>query len=162
MGGGLCGIVSVVDSASFDFCFHLCIIIPLICHLVLSLFARVANIPNVDPTQRMRHRRASSASSQSGIVRDVRRSGSFAHTQTRDLSQSSRDFARSRSSSRTSIRHSASPRMIPAADVSSPRLVPSLGLGEVRESPRVMPTLGVGDRNSWVGLDLGELVGRRE
>jgi hypothetical protein len=57
---------------------------------------------------------------------------------------------------------SPSPRMIPTADVSSPRLVPSLGLGEVRDSPRAMPTLGVGDRNSLVGLDLGELVGRWE
>ncbi|KAG9313501.1 hypothetical protein JVU11DRAFT_5827 [Chiua virens] len=57
---------------------------------VLSLFARIANIPDVDPTQRMRHRRASSASSQSS----------------RDLS------ARSRSSSRTSMRLSASPRIV--------------------------------------------------
>ncbi|OAX38155.1 hypothetical protein K503DRAFT_770764 [Rhizopogon vinicolor AM-OR11-026] len=136
MGGGLCGIISVVD--------------------ILSLFARIANIQNVDPTQRMRHRRASSASSQSSSR------VSFAHTQARDLSQSSRDFARSRSSSRTSMRLSPSPRIIPNADVSSPRLVPSLGLGEVRESPRMIPTLGVGDRNSLVGLDLGELVGRWE
>ncbi|KAI9567482.1 hypothetical protein HD554DRAFT_2205444 [Boletus coccyginus] len=52
---------------------------------VLSFFARIANIPDVDPTQRMRHRRASSSSS-----------------------QSSRDFSvRSRSSSRTSMRLSA-------------------------------------------------------
>lgn len=57
---------------------------------VLSLFARIAHIPDVDPTQRMRHRRASSSSS-----------------------QSSRDFsARSRSSSRTSMRLSASPRIV--------------------------------------------------
>ena len=79
-----------------------------------------AYIPNVDPTQRMRHRRASSAisSSQSstrGIVRDASHSGSFAHSHTRDLSQSSRDFARSRSSSRTSMRLSASPHTIPCA-----------------------------------------------
>ncbi|KAG2135961.1 hypothetical protein DEU56DRAFT_805847 [Suillus clintonianus] len=141
MGGGLCGIVSVVD--------------------ILSLFARIANIPNVDPTQRMRHRRASSSSSHSsslGVVRDLSRSGSLSHT--RDLSQSSRDFARSRSSSRTSMRLSPSPRIIPTADVSSPRLVPSLGLGDVRDSPRMVPTLGAGDRNSLVGLDLGELMGR--
>ncbi|KAG1748337.1 uncharacterized protein EDB91DRAFT_1113472 [Suillus paluster] len=146
-GGGLCGIVSIVD--------------------ILSLFARIANIPNVDPTQRMRHRRASSSSSSShsssrGVVKDLSRSGSLAHAQTRDLSQSSRDYARSRSSSRTSMRLSPSPRIIPTADVSSPRLVPSLGLGDVRDSPRMVPTLGVGDRNSLVGLDLGELVGRWE
>lgn len=143
--GGLCGIVSIVD--------------------ILSLFARIANIPNVDPTQRMRHRRASSSSSSShsssrGVVLDLSRSGSLAHT--RDLSQSSRDFARSRSSSRTSMRLSQSPRIIPTADVSSPRVVPSLGLGDVRDSPRMVPTLGVGDRNSLVGLDLGDLVGRWE
>ncbi|KAG1775578.1 hypothetical protein EV702DRAFT_1117675 [Suillus placidus] len=140
MGGGLCGIVSVVD--------------------ILSLFARIANVPNVDPTQRMRHRRASSTSSHSSsraVVRDLSRSGSLA--QTRDLSQSSRDFARSRSSSRTSMRLSPSPRIIPTADVSSPRIVPSLGLGDVRDSPRMVPTLGAGDRNSLVGLDLGELMG---
>ncbi|KAG2343009.1 hypothetical protein BDR05DRAFT_963391 [Suillus weaverae] len=140
MGGGLCGIVSVVD--------------------ILSLFARIANVPNVDPTQRMRHRRASSTSSHSSsraVLRDLSRSGSLA--QTRDLSQSSRDFARSRSSSRTSMRLSSSPRIIPIADVSSPRIVPSLGLGDVRDSPRMVPTLGTGDRNSLVGLDLGELMG---
>ncbi|KAH7886864.1 hypothetical protein F5I97DRAFT_1807351 [Phlebopus sp. FC_14] len=71
--GCLCGIVSVVD--------------------ILSLFARIANIPDVDPTQRMRHRRASSSSSQSGGL--------------------SREFSsRSRSSSRTSMRMSASPRIV--------------------------------------------------
>lgn len=62
---------------------------------VLSLFARIANIPDVDPTRRMRHRRASSSSSQSS------------HSAlSRDLS------ARSRSSSRTSMRLSASPRIV--------------------------------------------------
>lgn len=139
MCGGLCGIVSVVD--------------------ILSLFARIANIPNVDPMQRMRHRRASSTSSHSSsrsIVRDLSHSGSLA--QTRDLSQSSRDFARSGSGSRTSMRISASPRIIPVADISSPRFVPrSLGKAD---SPRMVPTLGAGDRNSLVGLDLGEIVGR--
>ncbi|KAG0702057.1 hypothetical protein DFH29DRAFT_805544 [Suillus ampliporus] len=112
---------------------------------ILSLFARIANIPNVDPTQRMRHRRASSSSSSS-------------HSSSRGVV----DFARSRSSSRTSMRLSQSPRIIPTADVSSPRVVPSLGLGDVRDSPRMVPTLGVGDRNSLVGLDLGDLVGRWE
>lgn len=143
MGGGLCGIVSVVD--------------------ILSLFARIANVPDVDPTQRMRHRRASSTSSHSsarGIVRDLARSGSL--VQVRDLSQSSRDFARSRSSSRTSMHLSASPRIIPTVDVGSPRLVPSLGLGDIRDSPRMKPTLGAGDRNSLVGLDLGEIMERWE
>ncbi|KAF8438202.1 hypothetical protein L210DRAFT_3622160 [Boletus edulis BED1] len=62
---------------------------------ILSLFARIANIPDVDPTQRMRHRRASSSSSQSSRS-----------TLSRDLS------ARSRSSSRTSMRLSASPRIV--------------------------------------------------
>lgn len=139
MGGGLCGIVSVVD--------------------ILSLFARIANIPNVDPMQRVRHRRASSTSSHSssrGIVRDLSRSGSLAQ----NLSQSSRDFARSRSGSRTSMRLSASPRIIPVADISSPRFVPR-SLGQT-ESPRMLPTLGAGDRNSLVGLDLGEIMGRWE
>ncbi|KIK46211.1 hypothetical protein CY34DRAFT_800740 [Suillus luteus UH-Slu-Lm8-n1] len=140
MGGGLCGIVSVVD--------------------ILSLFARIANIPNVDPMQRVRHRRASSTSSHSssrGIVRDLSRSGSLAQ----NLSQSSRDFARSRSGSRTSMRLSASPRIIPVADISSPRFVPR-SLGQT-ESPRMLPTLGAaGDRNSLVGLDFGEIMGRWE
>ncbi|OBZ67663.1 Protein SDS23 [Grifola frondosa] len=63
--GSLCGIVSTVD--------------------VLSLFARMANLPDVDPKRMQRHRRASSTSSQS--------SGSW----------SSGDFGRSRSSSRTSL-----------------------------------------------------------
>ncbi|EIW54799.1 uncharacterized protein TRAVEDRAFT_73904 [Trametes versicolor FP-101664 SS1] len=61
----LCGIVSVVD--------------------VLSLFARIANVPGVDPTRMQRHRRASSTSSNDSY----RSSGSFTH--------------RSRSSSRTSL-----------------------------------------------------------
>ncbi|KAI8974861.1 hypothetical protein BD414DRAFT_176699 [Trametes punicea] len=61
----LCGIVSVVD--------------------VLSYFARLANVPGVDPTRMQRHRRASSTSSNDSF----RSSGSFA--------------ARSRSSSRTSL-----------------------------------------------------------
>ncbi|KAI6040880.1 hypothetical protein EDC04DRAFT_1391831 [Pisolithus marmoratus] len=62
---------------------------------ILSLFAIIANIPDVDPTKRMRQRRASSSSSQSS------RSGLASH-----------DFARSRSSSRASLRLSASPRIV--------------------------------------------------
>jgi len=62
--GNICGIVSVVD--------------------ILSLFARLANITDVDPTRMQRRRRASSSSSASG--------------------QSERDPGRSRSSSRTSVR----------------------------------------------------------
>jgi hypothetical protein len=62
---------------------------------ILSLFARIAHISDVDPTQRMRHRRASSSSSQSSR-------SALSH----DLS------ARSRSSSRTSMRLSASPRIV--------------------------------------------------
>ncbi|KAF9239788.1 hypothetical protein BU15DRAFT_46339 [Melanogaster broomeanus] len=68
--GNLCGIVSIVD--------------------ILSLFARIANIPDVDPTRRMRHRRASSSSSHS----------------------SNSGLARSRSSSSTRMRLSASPRIV--------------------------------------------------
>jgi hypothetical protein len=156
MGSGLCGIVSVVDSAYSVHRLSCLSLMPNLYHVVLSLFARIANVPDVDPTQRMRHRRASSTSSHSSslnIVRELSRSGS--------LSQSSRDFAHSRSNSRTSIRLSQSPRVVPIADVSSPRLVSSLGLGDIRDSPRMAPTLGAGDRNS-VGLDLGELMGRWE
>ncbi|KIJ15960.1 hypothetical protein PAXINDRAFT_162950 [Paxillus involutus ATCC 200175] len=64
---------------------------------ILSLFARIAHIADVDPTQRMRHRRASASShsshsSQSGLARDL--------------------SIRSRSSSRTSMRLSGSPRVV--------------------------------------------------
>ncbi|KAH9836090.1 uncharacterized protein C8Q71DRAFT_65608 [Rhodofomes roseus] len=73
--GNLTGIVSTVD--------------------VLSLFARIANLPDIDPTRMQRHRRASSASSNSNS------SGS------RSSGRSSFSFgtgsARSRSSSRTSL-----------------------------------------------------------
>ncbi|KIJ61533.1 hypothetical protein HYDPIDRAFT_96311 [Hydnomerulius pinastri MD-312] len=98
--GSLCGIVSIVD--------------------ILSLFARVANIPDVDPTQRMRHRRASSSSSHSS------RSGLA-----RDLS------ARSRSSSRTSMRVSASPRIV-ATNVENRNSISSLDAFQWSElvSPR--------------------------
>lgn len=63
--GNLTGIVSTVDSELFQ--------IPQICGAsgdrdqVLSLFARVAKVPGVDPAQMRRHRRASSASSQSSF-----------------------------------------------------------------------------------------------
>ncbi|RPD60225.1 hypothetical protein L226DRAFT_494102 [Lentinus tigrinus ALCF2SS1-7] len=63
----LCGIVSVVD--------------------VLCIFARIASIPDVDPTRMQRHRRASSTSS-SSESRSPRSSG---------------DFVRSRSNSRTGL-----------------------------------------------------------
>lgn len=56
------------------------------------------------------------------------------------------------------MRISASPRIVPTVDVGSPRLVPSLRLGELRDSPRMIPTLGVGDRNS-VNFDLEERIG---
>ena len=55
---------------------------------VLSIFARIANIPDVDPRRMQRHRRASSTSSSSAGSRSPRSSG---------------DFARSRSNSRTSL-----------------------------------------------------------
>ncbi|KAG1823666.1 uncharacterized protein BJ212DRAFT_1444736 [Suillus subaureus] len=101
---------------------------------ILSLFALIANVPNVDPTQRMRHRRASSTSS-----------------------HSSRDFARSRSSSRTSMRLSQSPRIIPTADVSSPRLASSSGLGDVTHSPRMklVGWLRFGGAHGTVGVTNG-------
>ena len=53
---------------------------------MLSLFARVANIPDVDPTRMVRHRRASSTSSSDS-----------ARSPPRDI------VGRSRSSSRTSL-----------------------------------------------------------
>ncbi|KAK7685443.1 hypothetical protein QCA50_011306 [Cerrena zonata] len=65
----LSGIVSIVD--------------------ILSLFARLANIPDVDPTRMQRHRRASSTSTSSSPL-----SG---------RSPNERSFMRSRSSSRTSL-----------------------------------------------------------
>ncbi|OCH89284.1 hypothetical protein OBBRIDRAFT_29150 [Obba rivulosa] len=63
--GNLCGIVSIVDA--------------------LSLFARIANIPDVDPTRMQRHRRASSSAS--------------SHSSPSE----SGTYGRSRSSSRTSM-----------------------------------------------------------
>lgn len=84
--GNLTGIVSVVDSMWIDYflaCTYWNFRTP-----VLSLFARLAKIPNVDPTQMQRHRRASSASSSQSSLSD------------REV------FLRSRSNSRTSIRHS--------------------------------------------------------
>ncbi|RDB27974.1 Protein SDS23 [Hypsizygus marmoreus] len=70
---------------------------------ILSLFARLANIADVDPTRMQRHRRASSTSLQSSKPE-------------RDL------FLRSRSSSRTGIRRSASLILPPAIVLSeSPR-----------------------------------------
>ncbi|KAH7919305.1 hypothetical protein BV22DRAFT_1041057 [Leucogyrophana mollusca] len=107
-GGGLCGIVSTVD--------------------ILSLFARVANIPDVDPTQRMRHRRASSSSSHSSRA--------------------------SRSNSRTSVRLSASPRIV--------------AIDNPRSSPMIRPVSSGGSdnpRNSVSSLDAfqwSELVARKE
>lgn len=62
--------------------------------LVLSLFARLANITGIDPTRMQRHRRASSSSSQS--------------------SKSERDFFRSRSSSSMGVRRSSSLILPPA------------------------------------------------
>jgi hypothetical protein len=66
--GNLCGIVSIVDSES------------LVCFAaessrssvnpVLALFAKLAGIRNVDPTEMQRHRRQSSSSSQSSRSRD--------------------------------------------------------------------------------------------
>ncbi|KAF8069013.1 hypothetical protein FPV67DRAFT_1490739 [Lyophyllum atratum] len=90
--GSLSGIVSIVDSTSLP---HLgkCLTSVLFT-LVLSLFARLANISDIDPTRMKRHRRASSTSSQS----------SQSSTSDRDL------FLRSlsRSSSRTGVRRSSS------------------------------------------------------
>lgn len=63
--GNLTGIVSIVDS---QYRYQVAVYpnlltLPLL--LVLSLFARLAKVPGVDPTRMQRHRRASSASSQS-------------------------------------------------------------------------------------------------
>lgn len=64
----LTGIVSIVDSAFLFFTFPKKNMAGLFLsfifwRIVLSLFARIAKIPNIDPTQMQRHRRASSASS---------------------------------------------------------------------------------------------------
>lgn len=86
----LCGIVSVVDGTSscLDFICPAATYAHLSYYVVLSLFARLANIQDVDPTRMQRHRRASSTSSSEG-PNSPRRSSS--------------DLARSRSSSRTSV-----------------------------------------------------------
>ncbi|KAG6836948.1 hypothetical protein H0H93_000838 [Arthromyces matolae] len=82
--GSLSGIVSIVD--------------------ILSLFARVANITDIDPTMMQRHRRASSTSSQSSSDRDL--------------------FLRSlsRSSSRTSIHRNSSFVLPPAIGGRTPSI----------------------------------------
>ena len=46
--------------------------------IVLSLFARIAKIPNIDPTQMQRHRRASSASTSDRGSSGLSRSSSTA------------------------------------------------------------------------------------
>lgn len=94
--GNLSGIVSIVDSRSTFLRRN-----PhFTCHSfpVLSIFARVANVPDVDPTRMQRHRRASSASS-----------------------QSEGDQFRSRSSSRTSIHRSPSLILPPMMGMDSTR-----------------------------------------
>ena len=45
-------------------------------NVVLSLFARIAKIPNIDPTQMQRHRRASSSSTTSSDRGGLSRSSS--------------------------------------------------------------------------------------
>ncbi|KZT66231.1 hypothetical protein DAEQUDRAFT_813679 [Daedalea quercina L-15889] len=75
--GNLTGIVSTVD--------------------VLSLFARIANLPDVDPTRMQRHRRASSASSNSNSTSSGSRSSG------RSSFSFGNGSARSRSSSQTSL-----------------------------------------------------------
>lgn len=107
----LTGIVSVVDS-TFD-SFQLPwtnITNPYF--LVLSLFARCAKVPNVDPTHMQRHRRASSASSQ---------------LSDREL------FSRSRSNSRTSV-HQRSP-MIMASSPSGISVLDGASRGSVIIEP---------------------------
>jgi len=94
----LIGIVSVVD--------------------ILSLFARSAKIPNVDPTHMQRHRRASSTSS-SVSERDI--------------------FHRSRSSSRTGVK--LSPNVVTSSPsgistLGSSVVIPALDLGLSRKSSR--------------------------
>ncbi|KAI0726525.1 hypothetical protein C8Q72DRAFT_845797 [Fomitopsis betulina] len=76
--GNLTGIVSTVD--------------------VLSLFARLANLPDVDPTRMQRRRRASSASNNSNST-----GSSGSRSSGRNSFSFGTDSARSRSSSRTSL-----------------------------------------------------------
>ena len=90
-------------------------------HPVLSLFARCAKIANIDPTQMQRHRRASSASSQSSISdRDI--------------------FSLSRSNSRSSVRLSpniiaSSPSSIPLVD-SARNSIPVFSLDSLSVQPK--------------------------
>ena len=82
----LCGIVSVVDGRrALISIFTQPVSQPP--SAVLSLFARIASVPNIDPQRMQRHRRASSTSSS-----DSSRS-----------QRTSNDLARSRSNSRTGL-----------------------------------------------------------
>ncbi|KIP07259.1 hypothetical protein PHLGIDRAFT_127793 [Phlebiopsis gigantea 11061_1 CR5-6] len=87
----LSGVVSIVD--------------------VLSLFARLAKLPDVDPTAMQRHRRASSASSGSSISRSPE---PYNH------------LARSRSSSRTGYSSAPTKRMSVSSANVSPGLPPTI------------------------------------
>lgn len=71
---------------------------------VLSLFARIAQIPFVDPTRNQRHRRASSASSHSSrSERDLTGSRSSSRTGQRPSSMSGNSHGQSTENQRTSI-----------------------------------------------------------
>lgn len=85
----LTGIVSIVDSAFLFFhlpppqktigtplLLTLVIFFFVLTNVVLSLFARIAKIPNIDPTQMQRHRRASSSSTTSSDRGGLSRSSS--------------------------------------------------------------------------------------
>ena len=121
------GVVSIVDSAFLFLVSNMKNGPPILTlpfwWTVLSLFARVAKIPNIDPTRMQRHRSASSASSHSSI--------------------SDRDFFhRSRSNSRTSVRQSpniiaSSPPGLSALERNSvPGIVLEPGLGSQRKEKR--------------------------
>jgi hypothetical protein len=88
--GNLSGIVSIVDS-SFLSIFGKSNPLSKIPCIVLSLFAQLAKLPDIDPQRMQRHRRASSASSTS--------------------SRSEHDLIRSRSSSRTSTKQGVAARL---------------------------------------------------
>lgn len=103
--GNLSGIVSIVDSKSGSSqlsspslpslrtsppTFADCLLSFLFRRTVLSLFARVANLPDVDPGKMKRHRRASSVSSQSSDVSGA--SGSGLSTSAGELGRFGEDF----------------------------------------------------------------------
>lgn len=103
---GPSGIVSVVDSSFFLLVKNEGkIVLIFVILLVLSLFARLANVEDIDPTRMQRHRRASSVTSSHSSKSD------------RDLARStSRSSTSSRTSSRTGVRQSPNASLASAGD----------------------------------------------